>query len=166
MSSLFHEAGFWFTVSLVLFFVLFGKKVWTPLAGLLDAHANGVRQDLDEAARLRREAEQMLEDAKRDRELALVEARSVVEHSRVQAEEMAARARTEAEDLIRQREKQAQDRITAAERAAVDEVRVAAIEAAFAASHKLIEQSVPAVNEKLIDDALAALPSALTKRVA
>ncbi|MDG6093824.1 ATP synthase F0 subunit B [Acetobacter sp. AN02] len=167
MSSLFHEAGFWFAVSFVLFFVLFGKKVWTPLAAMLDSHANRVRQDLDEAARLRREAEQMLEDATRDREHALAEAQATIEQARKHAADLAWKARSEAEELLSRREQQAKDRIAAAERAALEDVRAAALEAAFDAARRVMSDSVAGgTDERLIDEAMTALPVALSGRAA
>ena len=119
MSGIFHEAGFWVAVSFVLFFVLVGKKIWGPIATILDSRANRIREELDEAARLRREAEQMLEDATRDREQALAEAKSYVEQAHQQAAEMAQKARAEAEAAVQRHEQMARDRIAAVERAAV-----------------------------------------------
>ena len=40
----------------VLFFVLFDCKLWSALAAMLDDRPTKVRAELDEAARLRREA--------------------------------------------------------------------------------------------------------------
>ena len=58
-----HEASFfaeprnWVVLAFILFFVLFGKKLWSALAAMLDARAAAVKAELEEAARLRREAE-------------------------------------------------------------------------------------------------------------
>src|SRR6478735_8099357 len=67
-----HEASFfaeplhWVVISFFLFFIIFGKKVWGALAGMLDARAASVRAEMDEAARLKSEAE-----AKRREQMAL-----------------------------------------------------------------------------------------------
>ncbi|GBQ89440.1 ATP synthase F0 subunit beta' [Acetobacter nitrogenifigens DSM 23921 = NBRC 105050] len=167
MSNLFHEAGFWFSVSFVLFFVIFGRKVWTPLAALLDSRADRIRADLDEAARLRREAEQMLEDATREREQAMIEARALIEQSRLHAEQLAEKTRQEAEESLRRRERMARDRIEAAERAAISEVRAAAVDAAFDGARDVIQGAVGGNSaEALIDKAIQDLPAALSARAA
>ncbi len=167
MSNLFHEPVFWFAVSFVLFFVIFGAKIWKPLAALLDARADQIRVELDEAARLRREAEQMLEDATREREQAYAEANALIEQTRKQAEDLAARARQDAEDMLRRREQMAKDRIAAAERAALEEVRAAAVDAAFDGARLVIQQSLPAqTSSDMVDSAIAGLPAALSARAA
>ncbi|GAB3587070.1 ATP synthase subunit b [Acetobacter peroxydans] len=167
MSGIFHEAGFWVAVSFVLFFVLVGKKIWTPLAAILDSRADRIRKELDEAADLRREAEQMLEDATREREHALAEARSLIEQSRKQAQDIALKARQEAEDAVKRHEQMARDRIAAVERAALKEVRQLAIDVAVEAAHDVIPQTLDTKSgSALVDQALAGLPKALAAHAA
>ncbi|MBB2202010.1 F0F1 ATP synthase subunit B family protein [Gluconacetobacter tumulisoli] len=162
-----HEPRFWSAVAFVLFFVLFGKKVWTPLVTALDGRAARIRADLDEAARLRREAEQMLEDATRERELALAEARALVEHSLAEAARIAEAARKEAEAVASRREQMARDRIAASERSAVREVRLAAIDVAMQATRDALAAALPAeAGVAIVDRAIADLPSALTRHAA
>lgn len=162
--SILQEAGFWYAVSFVLFFVIFGPKVWKPLAGLLDARAERIRLELEESARLRREAEQMREDAMREREQAFAEANAVVEQAKKQAEDLANKARLDAEEMLRRREQMAQDRIAAAERAAVEVIRAAAVDAAFDAAHAIMSKTVMA--DTLVDQAISDLPVALNARAA
>lgn len=167
MNGIFHEAGFWVAVSFVLFFVFFGRKLWAPITTILDSRAARIREELDEAARLRREAEQMLEDATREREQALAEAKSVIEQSRQHAAAAAEKARAEAEDMVKRHEQMARDRIAAVERAAVKEVRQAAIDVAVEASRGVIADSLSAQSATcLIDGAIAGLPAALARRAA
>lgn len=167
MTDIFHVAGFWVAVSFVLFFVLAGKKLWTPIAAILDSRANLIREELDEAARLRREAEQMLEDATREREQALAEAKSLIEQSRIKADEMAKQARAEAEAAVRRHEQMARDRIAAVERAAVKEVRQLAIDVAVNAAHSIIPQTIDEQKASaLVDQALADLPAAFSRQAA
>lgn len=167
MSGIFHEAGFWFAVSFVLFFAFFWRRLWTPITAVLDSRAARIRSELDESAQLRREAEQMLEDATREREQALVEARSMVEQSLHHAAELAEKARAEAEAAVQRHEQMARDRIAAVERAAIKEVRQAAVDVAVEAARGVIGQSLdPKKAEELVDRAIADLPSALARRVA
>ena len=57
------DPKFWVAVSFVIFFLLLGKKIWAALTGALDSRAAQIRASLDEAARLRSEAEAMLRQA-------------------------------------------------------------------------------------------------------
>ena len=76
--SLFAEPRLWVAIAFILFFVLFGRKLWAALAGMLDDRAAKVRAELEEAARLRREAEAMLRDAEKRRAEALAEAKALI----------------------------------------------------------------------------------------
>ncbi|MBW4092920.1 MAG: F0F1 ATP synthase subunit B [Proteobacteria bacterium] len=158
----FGDSRNWVLIAFFLFFILFGRKLWGALAGLLDARAVAVRTELEEAAALRREAEALLADAKQKREAALADAKALIAGARAEAERLAAAAATEAEASARRREQMALDRIAAAEKAAVDDVRIAAAEAATIAARTVIAEGLSAdADQRLIDGAIAALPGAL-----
>ena len=162
-----HESFFanprsWVAIAFVIFFVLFGRKLWTALAGMLDKHAATVRAELDEAARLRAEAERMLADARTQRETALSDAASLLEAAHREAVQVAAQAHLDAEAAGRRREKMAMDRIAAAEKAAVTDVRLAAADLAARAAERVIASTLSAEGDApLVDHAIAGLPSAL-----
>jgi len=71
--SFFADPRMWVVIAFFLFFILFGKKLWGALAGMLDARAVAVKAELEEASRLRREAESMLRDAEKQRADALAD---------------------------------------------------------------------------------------------
>lgn len=161
---MFHDQRFYVAVSFVLFFVFFGRKLWAAMAALLDARADEVRSNLDEASRLRREAEKMLEDATREREQALAESRALIERSRREASEIAERARQEAEAVASRREQMACDRIAASERAAIREVRQLAASIAVQAANAVLTEKLSSGSSgsgTLLDHAISDLPSAL-----
>lgn len=166
-----HEASFfaeprnWVLIAFVLFFVLFGRRLWGAFAGLLDNRATTVRTELEEAARLRREAEAMLRDAEAQRADALANARAMIEGARAEAGRVTAAAATEAEAVAKRRERMALDRIAAAEKAAVDEVRLAAAEVATSAARQVIAEGLSAADDaQLVDHAIRQLPAALAAR--
>src|SRR5437763_3159579 len=75
----------WVGFAFILFVVLFGRKIWAALSKLLDDHAARIRSELEEASRLREEAEQMLRDAQSRRDAALAEAQSLIEGAKAEA---------------------------------------------------------------------------------
>ena len=130
-----------------------GRRCWTI------ARAK-VRAELDEAARLRQEAEAMLRDAETRRAEALREAQALIEGAKAEAERVAAAAAAEAEASARRREQMAMDRIAAAEKAAVDEVRLTAAEVATVAARQVIAEGLSAeADARLIDHAITQLPA-------
>src|SRR5271168_319315 len=90
--SFFAEPRNWVVIAFFLFFILFGKKLWGALAGMLDARVASVKAELEEASRLRREAESMLRDAEKQRADALAEAKSLIEGARAEANRLSAAA--------------------------------------------------------------------------
>ncbi len=163
--SFFGDPRNWVVIAFILFFVLFGKKLWGALAGILDARATSVRAELEEASRLRREAESMLRDAEKQRADALTEAKALIEGARAEAARLSAAAAAEAEASAKRREKMAIDRIAAAEKAAVDDVRLAAVDVATTAARQVLAEGLTAdADSFLIDQAITQLPAALAPR--
>lgn len=162
MKEFFAEPRNWVALAFVVFFVLFGKKLWGALAGMLDNRAVQIRRELEEAARLREEAEAMHREAQQRRDAALKEAQALIAGARAEAERLAAAAAAEAEASAQRREQMAVDRIAAAEKAALDEVRVTAADVATAAARDVITEGLSAAADgRLIDHAIAQLPSSL-----
>jgi F-type H+-transporting ATPase subunit b len=163
--SLFQDPRTWVAIAFVIFFVLFGRKIWAALTKILDARAAAVRTELEEAARLRREAEAMLKDAEARRAAALKDAEALIEGARHEATRVAAAAAQEAEHTAARREKMAMDRIAAAEKAAVDSVRFMAAEIATEAARQVIAEGLsPDAGAALVDQAISQLPTALAPR--
>jgi F-type H+-transporting ATPase subunit b len=163
-----HEPGFfaepanWVVLAFFLFFLLFGKKLWAALTGMLDQRAVSVRAELDEAARLKSEAEAMLKQAEATRLKAQSDAKAMIEGAAAEAARVAEATRVEAETAARRREQMALDRIDAARKQAVDEVRTAAAEVATVAARQVIAEGLGTeAGAALIDQAIARLPAAL-----
>jgi F-type H+-transporting ATPase subunit b len=163
-----HEETFWgnprtwVAVAFVIFFVLFGRKIWAALATMLDARSNAIRTELAEAARLRSEAEAMLREAEAQRAQALVDAAAMLEGARHEAERLAAAAAVDAEAANKRFQRMAIERIAGAEKAAIEEVRHAAVDVATAAARQVLAEGLPAeTSAALIDHAISGLPAAL-----
>ena len=163
--SFFAEPVHWVVLAFFLFFIIFGRKLWRALADMLDARAASVRAELDEAARLKSEAEAMLKEAGATRAKAQADAKTLIEGAAAEAARVAEAARAEAEASAKRREQMALDRIAAAQKQAVDEVRTAAAEVATTAARQVIAEGLsPESSAALIDQAIARLPAALAAR--
>lgn len=156
------DPKFWVAVSFVLFFLLLGKKLWGAISTALDGRAAGIRRQLEEASRLRAQAEEMLKDAEAERAAAAKEAEALLAHAHAEAERVATAAMAEAEASAKRRERMALDRIAAAEASAVAEVRNAAAEVAGAAARAVLAETLDAATDAaLVDQSLNDLPKAL-----
>ncbi|MEO3473000.1 F0F1 ATP synthase subunit B [Roseomonas sp. CAU 1739] len=156
------DPKFWVAVSFVLFFLLLGKKLWAAISGALDGRAATIRRQLDEASRLRSEAEEMLKSAEAERAAAAKEAEELLARAHAEAERVAAAAIAEAEGAAKRRERMALDRIAAAEASAIADVRNAAAEVAGAAARTVLAETLDAsADAALVDQSLSDLPKAL-----
>jgi len=161
-TGVFAEPRTWVAVAFVIFFVIFGKKLWTVVTGMLDSRATLIRAELAAAQQLRSEAEAMLRDAKQRREAAIADATSLLASAKLEAERLAAAAAADAEASAARRERMAMDRIAAAEKAAIDDVRLTAADVAAMAAQQVIRETLtPDANAALVDHAIGALPAAL-----
>ena len=157
----------WVALAFIIFFLLFGRKLWVALAGMLDRRTEAVKQELAEAARLKQEAQALLADARQRREQAIEEAKKTLEGAQAEAARLAEAAAQDARTAAARRERMAMDRIAAAEKAAVTEVRAAAVEIATSVAERVLRSGFDAAADApLIDHAIATLPAALSRRAA
>jgi F-type H+-transporting ATPase subunit b len=161
--ELLHDAEFWVLVAAVIFVALVGRRAFSALGGGLDARAARIRAELDEARRLREEAEALVAQYRAQQQQAAAEAEAIVAHAKEEAERLAAQGRRDLEQALQRRQRMAEERIAQAEAKAVDEVRAAAIDVAIAAAREVI---AGAVDERrgsaLLDQAIVALPQRLS----
>jgi F-type H+-transporting ATPase subunit b len=147
------EAEFWVAVSFVIFLgVLVYAGVPRMLIDALDQRSATIKKELDEARRLKDEAQAVLAEYKRKQQEAEREAEAIVVGARAEAERLAAEAKVKVEDFVARRTKMAETKIVQAEAQALADVRAAAAEAAVAAAEKILTQTVAG---KTADDLLA-----------
>lgn len=144
----------WVAVSTLIFVgVLLYLKVPAAITKALDARIDGIKTQLDQAAKLRAEAEAL--KAEYEAKLAEAErnASEIFAAAKVEAENMLAAARQDVEALTERRRQTAENKIAVAERTAIEDIREAAIRAGAAAAEQLISQKVSDEKRKQIVDA-------------
>jgi F-type H+-transporting ATPase subunit b len=162
----FHNADFLIELGIlgafVLAVVILIHQAWGTVAKSLDARAQAIRHQLDEAKRLREEAEAMLAEYQRKQRDAIAEAQEIVTLAQAEAERVARQAEIDLEAAIKRREEQARDKITQAEVKALAEVRGVAVDVAIEAVRVLLAETLDAKRgASLIDQAIEELPKRL-----
>ena len=157
------EPEFWIAVS---FFLFLGIAIYLgahkKVASALDARAASIAKELDEAKRLREEAEQVLNDYRRKQGDAAKEVEAIVGLASKEAEILAAETRRSMKEHFERRMKLAEDKISRAEADALREVRAAAADAAIAAAQAVIaEKLTPEAADKLVKQGIDALKGKL-----
>ncbi len=156
-TALGFDASGWVALAMIaVFLLMIWKKVPAAIARALDRKIGTIRQQLDEAAQLRAEAEALRAEYEAKAAAADAERETMLERARHEAEGIVRQAEANAASLVERRTRMAEDKIAAAERAALDEVRAKAATAAAAAAEKLIREKLDAGADKAKVDATIA----------
>ena len=163
MSGLFEDPTFWVAVGTTLFVLLaIRMKVPSMVTTMLDERAAGIKAELDEARRLRQEAEVLLAEYRKKTSNAVQEAQAIVDSAKVSAERLAVEAKAQLAQQLERRAKMAEQKIAQAEADAIAEVRSAATSAAVAAAGDVIaKRMTEGKGDSLIDSAIGELRSKL-----
>lgn len=137
-ASMFADPHFWVNLGGLIFLVFAGPKIWKALASMLDQRAMKIKADLDEAQKLKDEAQALLNEYQRKQKDALKEAAEIVETAKSVAQRQARDAADSLDAAFTRREKLALEKIAQAEAAAVAEVRREAVDVATQAAKALI----------------------------
>ena len=157
------EAETWVAVAFVIFVGgLAYLQVHKKVVDSLDQRGARIKAEIDEARRLKTEAEALLAESKRKLAEADREAESLVAGARAEAERLALEAKAKLEELVSRRTKIAEAKIAQAEAQAVADVRAAAAEAAASAAGTILTRTVKGkLAEDLIDKGVEELKSKL-----
>jgi F-type H+-transporting ATPase subunit b len=137
------QAEFWVAVAFVLLMAVFGWfGIHRTILTALDHRSVRIKQELDDARRLRDEAAALLVDYKKRHAAAEREAQDIITSAKEEAERIAAEAKTKMEDFVARRTKSAEGKIAMAEAQAIADVRAAAADAAVNAAASVLSQSV------------------------
>lgn len=158
-----HNPEYWVLVA----FLIFAGIAWRAgapgqIAKALDARADAIRNELDEARRLREEAQTLLADYQRKQREAETEAKSIVDNAKREAEALAADTRKQLAEQLERRTKLAEEKIARAEALAISEVRSTAVDGALAAAQKILAgKAGGATGSSLIDEGIRDLKAKL-----
>lgn len=157
------DATFIALVALVIFLgIVAYAGGFRAIGAALDNRAARIRKEIDDAERLRAEAESLLAEYKQKRLDAEKEAEAIVAQARADAEEFAAETRRKLAETLQRRTAQAEQKIAQAEAAAIKDVRNAATELAIAAAGRLVAaQAKGPKGAELISSSIEAVKSRL-----
>jgi len=158
------EAEFWVGVGLLIFLgiVIFAAKAPRKIAEALDAQSAAIRANLDEAARIREEAQQLLATLKNERAAAERHAREMLSQAQEEARLLEADAKAKLAESLARRQQMAERKIATAEMQAAAEVKSAAADMAAQAAEAVLSQRLTGANtDPLVDAAIGQLATKL-----
>ena len=153
---------FWVAIGFLVLVGLAARPVARAFNAMLDARAERIGRSLDEATRLREEAQHLLAEYQRKQRDAAKEVDAMLAQARAEAERSTKEGAERLENLLKRREQLALDRIAQAEVEATRQVRNVAVDVAIAAARELIAARMDdAARGRLVDRAIAELPNRL-----
>jgi F-type H+-transporting ATPase subunit b len=154
---LWMDPTLWVLVAFVLVVGLLWKAgVHKKIAGGLDKRAQKIADELDQARRLRDEAQELLAQYQRRQREAEEEAKGIIEQAKKDAQRLAAEAQVKIAEQIERRARAAEEKIARAEAQALAEVRGQAADLAIETAREIIRSRMDkgaqqALVEKAID---------------
>ena len=162
MSQLFGSAEFWVAVAFVIFVGVLLRFGWGRAMSALDGRTANIKSELDEAVRLREEAQELLAGYQRKRHDAASEAADIIAHAETEADRIRTEAEEELANTVQRRTDAAMAKIQQAEAQALAEVRETAVEVAITAARSMLAENLDeGRSDALIDDAIVQLRSKL-----
>jgi len=157
------DNSFWATVALVIFIgLIMYLKVPGKVGKSLDDRAGKIRDELDEARKLREEAQGLLAEYQRKRQEAEKEASEIIAGAQREAKALREDAARKTAEFIERRSAVAEQKIAQAEIQALAEVRNTAADVAIAAAEKILAGKVTgATADRLIKSSIAEVKARL-----
>ena len=159
---MFEDPTFWVLVGFAITIGLVFKPAGKLLTGGLDGRIARIRAQIDEAQKLREDAQKTLTEYKRLQRDAVREAENIVENAKTEAKHLREQAERDLRESLKRRESQAMEKIAQAEAKALRDVRDQTVELAVAATAKLLERKVDRpIADALFDESLKDLSGKL-----
>ena len=160
--SFLQSAETWVAAAFIIFLVGLFRPIKRMLTSTLDGRTDAIKAELDEAQRLREEAQHTLAEYQRKQRDALQEAEGIIAAAREEAERMEKSAAVRTEELLARRQQQALDMIAAAEAQALADVRGLTADVAIEATRQLLAEAMSGDSgDRLVSQAIEDLPSKL-----
>jgi F-type H+-transporting ATPase subunit b len=136
------DAEFWVAASFFIFIgILVYVGVHKKIAEALDHRRDRIKAELDEARRLREEAQALLAHYRQKQKEAEGEAAAILTSAKADAERMATEAEAKMSEFVARRTKMAEAKIAQAESQALADVRAAAADAAVTAAERILKDT-------------------------
>jgi F-type H+-transporting ATPase subunit b len=146
----------WLLVALIILIAVIYRPLSRTIFGALDGHSAKVRAELDQARRLREEAQSLLASHQRQLLSGEDRARAIVEHARQETERQVERHRVELEASMGRRTEHALARIAQEEARALHDVRSRAATLTVRTTERLLREQLDGQQaQALLDHAIA-----------
>lgn len=156
------DQTFFVGASFALFFLLFGKKLFTVTAAGLDGRAARIQKELDDALKLKEEAQAVLATYQRNQRKALEEVEEILKNARSEAELISKQARQSLEQELNKRTEVAMEKIRQSEVRVVEEIRNNTVDIVMSTARAVILENL---NKDAADEMISKAISDIGRKV-
>lgn len=155
--GLLQDSSFWVLIAFLIVIGVFARVgLHKSIASGLDKRSQKIADEINEARKMREEAQELLAQYQRRQRQAESEAAAIIEQAQSDAKRMTDEAREKIDAQMRRRAKAAEDKIARAEAQALSDVRGQTAELAIAAAREIIKDRMDSgAQSAFIDKAIA-----------
>ena len=113
----------WVLIAFILFFILVGKKLWSNLTSSLDERKKMIENELNEAKKLREEAQAELNASLKKQKEINKQILGIIDNAKNTAKQIEADALKKSEIIIKRKEEQAKQKINNAQIDAINSIK-------------------------------------------
>ena len=113
----------WVLIAFILFFILVGKKLWSTLANNLDERKKMIESELNEAKKLREEAQAELNASLKKQKEINKQILGIIDNAKNTAKQIEDDALKKSEIIIKRKEEQAKQKINNAQIDAINSIK-------------------------------------------
>jgi F-type H+-transporting ATPase subunit b len=148
----------WTIVVFVISLFILRRAVFPQIGKALDARAKKIEGDIDDAAKLREEADEILDEYRERLKEARAQSDEIVHRARQTAEAHEKEAKEEGREMIAEATKRAQREIEVASKRALDDLRREVADLTIMATEKVTRKTLDDADQRrLVEEALGEL---------
>ena len=132
----------WVLVAFILFFLLVGKKLWSTLTYSLDQRKKIIENDLNEAKKLREEAQAELNASLKKQKEINKQVLDIINDAKKTANQIEANALKKSDIVIKRKEDQARQKINNAQIEAINSIKSISAELSVKSARLYIESEL------------------------
>jgi F-type H+-transporting ATPase subunit b len=145
----------WTIVVFAISLFILRKAVFPQIGKALDARAKTIDGDIDSAARMREEADKILEEYRERLKEARAQAEEIVQRARQAGEAHQHEAKEQGQEILAEAAKRAEREIDAASRRALDDLRREVADLTIMATEKVTRKTLDEADQRrLVEEAL------------
>jgi F-type H+-transporting ATPase subunit b len=138
----------WVLIAFILFFVLVGKKLWSALTTNLDQRKKMIENELNEAKKLREEAQAELNASLKKQKEINKQVLDIINDAKSTAKQIEADALKKSDVIIKRKEEQAKQKINNAQIEALNKIKNISAELSIKSAKIYIENELDSKSQK------------------